>query len=100
MSDDFGLNSGYTGEIRHADKLLEATQQWCHSISSWAALCDVAALEKEVQGWWQLQSYKCLQYAMNPASVRRGILADENSFMTFWPAMCFHSLLHASSRHQ
>ena len=77
MNDDFGLNSGYAGEIRHTDRLLEATQQWCDSISSWAALCDVAAFEKEVQGWLQLQSYNCIEYAMNPASVRRNILVEE-----------------------
>ena len=77
MNDDFGLNSGYAGEIRHADRLLEATKQWCDSISSWAALCDVAAYEKEVQGWLQLQSYNCIEFAMNSASVRRNILNEE-----------------------
>ena len=77
MNDEFGLNSGYAAEMRHADRLLEATKQLCDSISIWAALCDLAAFEKEGQGWLQLQSYNCIEFAMNSASVRRNMLNEE-----------------------
>ena len=91
-NNNFGLNSGYAGEIRHGDKLLEATRLWCDTVSSWATLCDVTAFEKEVQGWLELRSSKCTEYAMNQPSVQRELGAEEEcEFHGF--LVCYVSLL-------